>query len=84
MQQTRAEPREYTGDNGHEHCQPCRPARDNEHYRHGGAEGKGAVDCQVGNVEQTERDEHSECHKTPYKSLSNAAGEVFCQLQQAE
>ena len=84
MQKAGAEPRQYTCDHCNDQRQPGGPACDNQHNRHGGAEGERAVHGEVGDVQQPEGDQDSEGHQTPYETLGNTAGNIFNQLQKAQ
>ena len=84
MQQTGRKTRKQTRSYGDQQRRPCRPARDDEHDRHGAAGGERPVDRQIGDVEQAERDVHAQRHDAPNEALRNTAGQARNQIRQAQ
>ena len=84
VQQAGHKTRKQTRSYGDQQRRPCRPARDDEHDRHGAAGGERPVDRQIGEVEQAERDVHAQRHDAPDDALRNAAGQARNQIRQAQ
>ena len=84
VQQAGAETGEHAGQDGDQKGRPGRTAGQNQHDRHGTARREGAVDRQIGEIQQAEGDIDAERHNPPDQALGNAAGHIAQQLKQTQ
>ena len=75
VKQARNQARQQAGNKGAQQSQPAVHAASNQHHGYGAAGGNGAVHGQVGYIQHTEGDVHTDGHDAPYKALCRRAGQ---------
>ena len=75
VKQARNQARQQAGNKGAQQSQPAVHAASNQHHGYSAAGGNGAVHGQVGHIQHTEGDVHTDGHDAPYKALCRRAGQ---------